>query len=187
MGKHVEGQARRTFQHMWDPFSKEQLLKLGSGANLTQEKPDGSPRLGSTTGTSVLPAWEGPGPNRRPGPELEPHPPQALSRLSSAIPAAGAALLVWPLCWAPGLGRGPSACAPSKLLFGNISGHTKTLCSALKRGPGDRDHHPRGLGRERAMGRGASMPHSEDGQTSACGGSQSWPGPHRNMGPGGMA
>lgn len=37
------------------------------------------------------------------------------------------------------------------------------------------------------MGRGMSTPHSEDDQTSTCGGSQSWPRPHHDMGPWGMA
>lgn len=81
--------------------------------------------------------------NRRPEPGLEPHLPHGPSRLSSAIGLREPHSLCGPLCWAPGLGQGPSACIPRKPLSANVSGHTNTLVFGFKkRGAGDRDHHP---------------------------------------------
>jgi len=72
------------------------------------------------------------GRNRRPEPGLEPHLPHGPSRLSPAIWLHEPHSLGGPLCWAPGLGQGPSACIPRKLPSGNVSGHTNTLAFSFE-------------------------------------------------------
>lgn len=127
--------------------------QVWGGSGPSPRSPKGSPRLGSER--APAPCSGNPGGSRRPEAWPDParhpdrHTPFTRFWLLESHP------------WGPsGL---PSACILGK----PDSGHTKRLCSALKRGQAP--DLPVQLVRERAPGRGMRVPHSQEPETSTCG------------------